>query len=75
MFVDVMIRRRSQLDEPISELNRRLVERLVAVPSFWGQGKTAADRYSNKSRLARSIADIQSNGKPPRCHVQNKLFS
>jgi hypothetical protein len=43
MFVDVMIRRRARLDEPIPALNRRLVEQLVAVPSFWGQGKTAAN--------------------------------
>jgi len=43
MFVDVMIRRRAKLDEPIPALNARLLEQFIAVPCFWGQGKTAAD--------------------------------
>lgn len=43
MFVDVMMRRRARLDEPIATLNARLVEQFVAVPTFWGEGKTAAD--------------------------------
>jgi hypothetical protein len=43
MFVDVMIRRRARLDEPIPALNARLLEQFIAVPGFWGQGKTAAD--------------------------------
>jgi hypothetical protein len=43
MFVDVMIRRRARLDEPIPELNARFLEQFVAVPGFWGEGKTAAD--------------------------------
>jgi hypothetical protein len=43
MFVDVMIRRRARLDEPIPALNARLLEQFAAVPGFWGQGKTAAD--------------------------------
>ena len=43
MFTDAMIRRRAALDEPIPKLNARMVERLVAVPGFWGEGKTAAD--------------------------------
>lgn len=43
MFIDAMIRRRAALDEPIPELNARVVERLVAIPGFWGEGKTAAD--------------------------------
>jgi hypothetical protein len=43
MFVDVMIRRRARLDEPIPELNAKFLEQFVAVPGFWGEGKTAAD--------------------------------
>jgi hypothetical protein len=43
MFVDVMIRRRARLDEPVPVLNAKLLERFVAVPGFWGEGKTAAD--------------------------------
>jgi hypothetical protein len=38
-----MIRRRARLDEAIPALKRRIVEQLVSIPSFWGQGKTAAD--------------------------------
>jgi hypothetical protein len=43
MFVDVMIRRRARLDEPIPQLNARFLEQFVAVPGFWGEGKAAAD--------------------------------
>jgi hypothetical protein len=43
MFVDVQMRRRARLDEPISTLNAGLVEQFMAVPGFWGEGKTAAD--------------------------------
>jgi hypothetical protein len=43
MFVDLKMRRRARLDEPISTLNARLVEQFMAVPGFWGEGKTAAD--------------------------------
>jgi hypothetical protein len=43
MFVDVMIRRRARLDEPVPVLNAKLLERFVAVPGFWGEGKTVAD--------------------------------
>jgi hypothetical protein len=43
MFVDVMIRRRARLDEPIPALNARFLAQFVAVPDFWGQGKAAAD--------------------------------
>jgi hypothetical protein len=43
MFVDVMIRRRARLDEPMEALNARIVAQLMAVPGFWGEGKTAAN--------------------------------
>lgn len=43
MFVDVMIRRRARLDEPIPMLNARLVEQFVAIPGFWGADKSPAD--------------------------------
>lgn len=43
MFVDVMIRRRARLDEPIPVFNARLVEQFTAVPGFWGEGKGAVD--------------------------------
>jgi hypothetical protein len=43
MFVDVVMRRRARLDEPMPEFNARLVEQFLAIPGFWGEGKTAAD--------------------------------
>ena len=43
MFVDVMMRRRARLDEPIPTLNAKLVDQFVAVPGFWAEGKTAAN--------------------------------
>jgi hypothetical protein len=43
MFLDVQMRRRARLDEPIPTLNARLVEQFMTVPGFWGEGKTAAD--------------------------------
>jgi hypothetical protein len=43
MFVDVVMRRRARLDEPIPTLNAKLVEQFIAVPGFWGEGRTAAD--------------------------------
>jgi hypothetical protein len=43
MFVDLRMRRRARLDEPIPTLNAKLVEQFMAVPGFWGEGKTAAD--------------------------------
>ena len=43
MFVDVMMRRRARLDEPISALNAKLLDQFVAVPGFWAEGKAADD--------------------------------
>jgi hypothetical protein len=43
MFVDIMIRRRAKLEEQIPALNARLLEQFMALPGFWGEGKTAAD--------------------------------
>lgn len=43
MFVDVHLRRRARLDEPMEALNARLVEQMAGLAGFWGEGKTAAD--------------------------------
>ena len=43
MYVDFMLRRRAVLDESSPELNARLVEQFVAIPSFWDISKTADD--------------------------------
>ncbi len=43
MYVDFMLRRRANLDEPSPELNAKFVEQFAAVPGFWGDGKTASD--------------------------------
>ena len=34
---------RANLDEPYPELNAKFVEQFIAVPGFWGAGKTASD--------------------------------
>ena len=41
MYVDFMLRRRANLDEPSPELNAKFVEQFAAIPGFWGAGKTA----------------------------------
>ncbi len=43
MYVDFMLRRRANLDEPSPELNAKFVEQFAAVPGFWGVDKTASD--------------------------------
>jgi hypothetical protein len=43
MFIDVTMRRRARLDEPIPAFNAGLVGRFRTISSFWGEGKTAAD--------------------------------
>ena len=43
MYVDSMLRRRANLDEPSPELNAKLVEQFVAIPGFWEASKTADD--------------------------------
>jgi hypothetical protein len=43
MYVDFMLRRRANLDEPSPELNAKFVEQFVAVPDFWDARKTASD--------------------------------
>lgn len=55
MFVDVQMRRRGRLDEPIPTLNARLVEQFIAVPGFWGEGKTAADAPLSEGEAASSL--------------------
>jgi hypothetical protein len=52
MFVDVMIRRRARLDEPVEALNAKMVDQLRAVPGVWGEGKTAADAPFEKGETA-----------------------
>lgn len=43
MYVDFMLRRRANLDEPSPELNAKFIKQLVAVPGFWDIDKTASD--------------------------------
>jgi hypothetical protein len=55
MFVDVMMRRRGRVDEPIPALNAALIEQFMAVPGFWGEGKTAADAPLSEGEAGSSL--------------------
>jgi hypothetical protein len=55
MFVDVMIRRRAGLEEPVGALNARLLEQLISLPDFWGERKPQGMLRSSKARQLPSI--------------------
>ena len=52
MFVDVMIRRRAALNEPVDALNAGFLEQLAGIPDVWGEGKTAADAPFERGETA-----------------------